>query len=52
MFRLVADINLSNIGTLYWQKQQRDATCRILKMSINGSSTVLVVPDLVIKALR
>jgi hypothetical protein len=43
MFRLVADIYLSNIGSLYWQKQQQNAPCRILKMSVNGASTVLVV---------
>jgi hypothetical protein len=36
MFPLVADFNLSNIGSLYWQKQQRNAPCHILKMSVNG----------------
>jgi len=40
MFWLVADIHLSNIGSLYWQKQQRHAPCGILKMSINGVSTI------------
>jgi len=40
MFRLVADIELSNIGILYWQKQQRHAPCGILKMSVNGASTI------------
>jgi len=40
MFRLVADIHLSNIGSLYWQKQQRHAPCGILKMSVNGASTI------------
>jgi len=52
MFRLVADIDLSNIGSLYWQKQQRHAPCRILKMSVNAVSTVSVVAYLVIKAAR
>jgi len=40
MFRLVADIHLSNIGSLYWQKQQQHTPCGILKMSINGASTI------------
>jgi len=40
MFRLVADIHLSDIGSLYWHKQQRHALCRILKMSVNGASTI------------
>jgi len=40
MFRLVADIHLLNIGSLYWQKQQRLAPCGILKMSVNGVSTI------------
>jgi len=40
MFRLVADIHSSNIGSLYWQKQQRHAPCGILKMSGNGASTI------------
>jgi len=38
MFQLVADIHLSNIGSLYWQNQQRHAPCRILKMSVNRFS--------------
>jgi len=37
---LVANIHLSNIGSLYWQKQQRHALCGILKMSVNGASTI------------
>ena len=41
MFRLVADIHLSNIGSLYWQKQQRHAPCGILKLSVNGASTII-----------
>jgi hypothetical protein len=41
MFRLVADIHLCDIGSLYCQKQQQNALCPILKMSINGASTIL-----------
>jgi len=52
MFRLVADIHFLNICILYCQQQQQHAPCRILKMSINGASTVLVVAYLVIKELR
>jgi len=51
MFQLVADIDLSDIGRLYWQKQQH-GLCYILKMSVTGASTVLVVAYLVIKASR
>jgi len=40
MFRLVTDIHLSNIGSLYWQQQPRHAPCGILKMSVNGVSTI------------
>jgi len=52
MFQLVADIQESNIGSLCWQKQQQHACCRILKMSVNGVSTILVVAYLVHKASR
>jgi len=52
MFRLVADIHSSNIGSLYWQKHQRHAPCHILKMNVNGASSVVVVEYLVIKASR
>jgi hypothetical protein len=52
MFRLVADIHLFDIGSLYWQKQQRNAPCSILKMSVNGASTVLGLAYFVIKASR
>jgi hypothetical protein len=38
---LVSDIHLSDIASLYWQKQQRHAPCGILKMSINAASTDL-----------
>jgi len=51
MFQFVADIHLTDIGSLYWEKPQRHAPCRILKLSVNGASTVLVVACLVIKAL-
>jgi len=40
MFRLVADIHWSNIGSLYCQKLRRHAPCGILKMSVNGGSTI------------
>jgi hypothetical protein len=52
MFPFVADFNLSNIGSLYWQKQQRNAPCHILKMSVNRVWTILVVAYLVIKSSR
>jgi len=40
MFRLVSHIQLWDIGSLYWQKQQWHAPCGILKMSVNGASTI------------
>jgi len=40
MFQLVVEIHLSNIGSLYWQKQQRHTPCGILKMSVNAASTI------------
>jgi len=52
MFRLVADIHLFDIGSFYWQKQQQNAPCSILKMSVNGGSTVLGLAYFVIKASR
>jgi len=52
MFRLVADIHFADIGSLYWQQQGRQTSCRIPKMSVNGASTVLAVAYLVIKASR
>jgi hypothetical protein len=52
MLQLVAGIHLPDIGTLYWQKQQRHAPCYILKMSVNGPSRVLGVAYLVITAMR
>jgi hypothetical protein len=52
MFRLVAAIHLCDIGSLYWQKQQGNAPCSILKMSVNGVSNVLGLAYCVIKASR
>jgi len=52
MFRLVVDINLWDIGSLSRQKQQRDAPCGILKMSVNRAATVLGLAYFVIKASR
>ena len=39
MFRLVADVHLCDIVSLYWQKQQRNAVSSILEMSVKGGST-------------
>jgi hypothetical protein len=52
MFRLVADIYSSDIGSLYWVKQQQHAPCSILQMTVNRASTVLGLENFVIKALR
>jgi len=52
MFRLVADIHLFDIGSLYGQKQQRNAPCSILKMSVNGALTVSGLAYFVMKASR
>jgi len=40
MFPFVADINLSDIGSLDWQKQQRNDPCLILKTSVNKASMI------------
>jgi hypothetical protein len=40
IFRLVADINVSDIGSVYRQQQQRHAPCCILKNSVNGALTM------------
>jgi hypothetical protein len=37
---LIADIYFSDIGSLYWEKLQRHASCRILRMSVKGVSTI------------
>jgi hypothetical protein len=39
MFRLVADIYLSDIGRHNWEKLQRQAPCHILRMRVNEAST-------------
>ena len=39
IFRLVADIDLWDIGSLQEEKQQSNAPCRILKLSVNREST-------------
>jgi uncharacterized protein YoaH (UPF0181 family) len=50
MLQLVANIYLSDIGSLYTHQQQQHALCRILKMSVNGAPTVFLVAYLVMKA--
>jgi len=52
MFRLVADIHLSDFGSHYWPKQQRHTPCGILKMNVNGALTVLGLRYFVMKALH
>jgi len=52
VFRLVADIHLWDIGSLRGQNQQQHAPCCILKMSVNGASTVLGIANFVMKASR
>jgi len=42
MFRFVRDTHSPDIGSLYWEKVQRHAPCRILKMSVNGESTIFI----------
>jgi len=49
MFELAADIQLSDIGSLYSNKQQRHAPCHILKMSVNGESTIISFTSWVIQ---
>jgi len=41
MFWLVADTHLSDIGNLYWEKRQWHAPCRILRLNVNGASTIV-----------
>jgi len=50
MFWLVADLHFWDIGSLQWQKQQRQARCAILKISIKWASTVLGLVYFEIKA--
>jgi hypothetical protein len=52
MLGLVVAIHICDIGSLYWQQQQRNAPYSILKMSVNGASTVLGLAYCVIKASR
>ena len=40
MFRLVVHIHLSDIDSLYWEKLQRLAPCHIVRISLNGASTM------------
>ena len=40
MFWLVSVIQLSDIGSLYWEELQWHAPCRILRMSVNGVSMI------------
>jgi len=40
MFRLVVVIHLSDIDSLFWEKLQGHALCRILRMSVNGVWTI------------
>jgi hypothetical protein len=49
---LVVDTHLADIGGQYWRKQLQHAPSRILEMSVNEVSTVLVAAYLVINALR
>jgi len=41
-FRLIADIHLSDIGRLYWEKLLRNAPCRILIMSVKGVQLMFI----------
>jgi hypothetical protein len=40
MFKLVVDIYFSDIGSLYWEQQQRHTPCRILRMSVNKALAI------------
>jgi len=40
IFRLVPDIHLSDIGCHYWDKLHWHARSRILRISVNGVSTI------------
>jgi len=48
MFRLVAHIHLSDIGCLDWEKQLGHTRCRMLRMSVNGVSTIFSFASLII----
>jgi len=51
MFRLVANIHLSNVGCLYWETLQWHARCHILRMSVKGASTIFCFASWVIYVL-
>jgi len=51
MFRLVVDIHLSVIDSLYWEKLQWHAPCRIRRMSVNGASTIFSLASWIIYVL-
>jgi len=51
MFQLVADIHLPDIGSLYWEKLQQHAPCRILRMSVNRVLTIVSFASWVIYVL-
>jgi len=51
MFRLVVDIHLSDIGCPYWERLQQHAPCCILRMSINGVSSIFSFASWVIYVL-
>ena len=51
MFRLVVDTHLSDIGCLYWETLQQHACCHILRMGVNGVSTIFSLSSWVIYVL-
>jgi len=51
ILRLVAEIHLSDDGSLYLGKPQRHAPCRIVRMSVNGVSTIFSFASRVIHLL-
>jgi len=40
MFLLAVDIHWSDVDSLYWEKLHRHAPSHILRMSVNGGSTI------------
>jgi len=51
IFRLVVDIHLADIVTLYWKKPKRHAPCHILRMSVNRAWTMFSFASWVIYVL-
>jgi len=51
MSRLHADIQLSDIGSLCWPKEEQHTPCRILKMSVNRASMIFSFASWVIYVL-